>query len=136
MSNKQQGLIVAGIFLALAMLWFFKQDPQVNQLNAVLKADAAIASYPYPFHVLRVEEGTAIVSSPRSTQVSVLQFFQVALPNLDITNPDTPTVITAQKQLADVQGQVYNLIKAQPEIKDVLWEIDSAWYASHGVTLQ
>jgi hypothetical protein len=136
MSNKQQGLIVLGIFLGMALLWFAVQNPQINRINDALAADPEVAAYPYPFHALSVDDGVAVISSPRSTEVSVLQFFKLAFPKLNLGNPDSPEVIAAQKRLAAVQGKVHNITKAQPDIKDVLWQIDRNWYASHGVTLE
>ncbi len=136
MSNKQQGLIVLGIFLGLAVLWFVMQNPQINQINAALTADPEVAAYPYPFHAVSVDDGVAVISSPRSTEVSVLQFFRIAFPKLSLANPDSLEVVAAEKRLAAVQGKVYNITKAQPDIKDVLWRIDRNWYSSHGVTLE
>lgn len=136
MSSKQQFLIIAVLFLGLGVLWFLKQDPTLNQLNAALKADPALQAYPYTFHALKVEKGVATLGSPRSPEVSVLQFFQIAKPNLDTSNPDSPTMIAAQKELAQVQEKAAKLAKAQPGIKDVQWEIDRSWYASHGLIVE
>lgn len=136
MSNKQQLLLILPLFLGLALLWFLQQDPALNQMNAALKADAGLQAYPYQFRALKVENGVATLSSPRSPQVSVLQFFQIAKPSLDTSNPDSPTMIAAQKELAQLQEQAGKLAKAQPGIKEVQWELDRSWYASHGVTLE
>lgn len=135
MSNKQQLLLVAVAFLTVAAIWFLKQDPTLNRLNATLQADAELSAYPYPFRVIAVEETTAVMSSPRSAQVSVLQFFKITRPELDMQNPDSPTYIKAQKQLAQVQEKAGKLIKAQPEINDIRWEIDRHWYAQRGLII-
>jgi hypothetical protein len=135
-SNKQQIIIVFALFIGLGLFWFLKQDPILNQLNAALKADPALQAYPYQFHTLKVENGVATLGSPRSPEVSVLQFFNIAKPNLDTSNPDSPTMIAAQKELAQVQEKAAKLAKAQPGIKDVQWEIDRNWYASHGLIVE
>jgi hypothetical protein len=114
MSNKQQALIVLFIFLGLAAFWFLKQDPALNHLNAALRADQELAAYPYQFRAMKLENGVATLSSPRSPQVSVLQFIAIAFPKLDTSNPDSPTMIAAQKQLAHVQEKAGKLAKAQP----------------------
>lgn len=136
MSNKQQFLIVLALFLGLALLWFLKQDPALNQLNAALKADTELQAYPYPFRAIKVENGIATLSSPRSAQVSVLHFFNIAKPGLDTSNPDSPAMIAAQKELAHVQEKAGKITKEQPGIQDIQWEIDRSWYASHGLKVE
>lgn len=135
MSNKQQALIVFAIFLGVALLWFIKQDPALNHLNSTLKADQELVAYPYQFRAMKLENGIATLTTPRSAQVSVLQFFNIAFPTLDTSNADTPQVIAAQKQLAQIQEKAAKVIKAQPGITAIEWEIDRSWYSSHGVTL-
>lgn len=136
MTNKQQGLIVLALFLGLALLWFAKQDPEFNNLNNVLKADSELSAYPYHFRVMKLENGVATLSSPRSPQVSVLQFFKIAFPKLDTTNPDTPEMIAAQKRLAHLQEKAGKLAKEQPGIQEIQWEIDKDWYSSHGLIVE
>ncbi len=136
MSNKTQGLIILALVLGLALLWFVRQDPAFNNLNGVLKTDTELAAYPYQIRVLKLENGVATLSSPRSAQVSVLQFFNIAFPNLDTSNPDTPEMIAAQKKLAHLQEKAAELTKEQPGIQEVQWEIDKSWYASHGLIVE
>lgn len=137
MSNKQQLLIV---LLAVAILggvaWFLKQNPTMNRLNAALQADPELTAYPYTFRVMKVEGDTAILSSPRSAQVSVLQFFNIAKPELDTSNPDSPVMISAQKELAQIQKKAGERVKTDGEIAEIRWEIDRDWYASHGVIIE
>lgn len=136
MSNKTQGLIILALVLGLALLWFARQDPAFNNLNGVLKADTELAAYPYQIRVLKLENGVATLSSPRSAHVSVLQFFNIAFPNLDTSNPDTPEMIAAQKKLAQLQEKAAKLAKEQPGIQEVQWEIDKSWYSSHGLIVE
>ncbi|UOG90840.1 MAG: hypothetical protein L3K52_11590 [Candidatus Thiothrix sulfatifontis] len=136
MSNKQQLLIIITLCGGLALLWFFKQNPALNNLNAALQADAKLQAYPYTFRTVKIEGDVATLTSPRSPQVSVLQFLQIAKPNLDTSNPDSPPMIAAQKELAQVQEQAADIAKAQPGIKSVQWEIDRSWYASHGIIVE
>ncbi len=136
MSNKRQALIVIALLFGLGLLWFLKQDSAVNQLNATLQADPALQAYPYAFHTLKIENGVATLTTPRSPEVSVLQFLKIAQPHLDTSNPDSPEMIAAQKALAAVQEQAAKLAKAQTGITDVAWEIDRRWYASHGLIVE
>jgi hypothetical protein len=135
-SNKLQALIVAALLLGLGLLWFLKQDPALNQLNATLKADPALQAYPYAFHTLKIENGVATLTTPRSPEVSVLQFLKIAQPQLDTSNPDSPEMIAAQKALSSVQEKAAKLAKAQAGITAVEWEIDRSWYASHGLIVE
>lgn len=136
MSNKQQSLIVLAVFLGLVLLWFLRQDPALNQLNDSLRNDPELSAYPYQFRVMKLENGIATLSSPRSPQVSVLQFFNIAFPKLDTSNPDSPEMIAAQKALAHVQEKAGKLAKQQPGIQDITWEIDKSWYSSHGLLVE
>lgn len=136
MSMQKQLLIVLAICLGLALLWWSKQDPQLDHLNNVLAADAELQAYPYHFRVLRVENGTAVISSPRSSQQSVLDFLKRIRPNLDLRNPDSEAVIAAQKELAHVQEKAAEHIRAQPGIRDTGWELDRNWFMQHGINLQ
>ena len=136
MSNKQQFLIVAALFLGLGLLWFLKQDPALNYLNAALKADTELQAYPYQFRALKIDKGIATLTTPRSPEVSVLQFLKIAQPTLDTSNPDSPDMIAAQKALAHVQEKGGKLAKAQEGVTEVQWEIDRSWYASHGLIVE
>lgn len=135
MSGKDK-LLVAGIILAIVIAWFVKQNPQLNDYNAILQADTEIQSYPYQVHVLHAENGVVTLSSPRSPQVSVLHFLSIAFPNLNTSNPDSPEMIAAQKQLAHIQEKAFKLIKSQPDVKEVQWEIDRNWYERHGLKVE
>ncbi|OQX01177.1 MAG: hypothetical protein BWK73_46920 [Thiothrix lacustris] len=128
--------MVIALLFGLGLLWFLKQDSAVNQLNATLQADPALQAYPYAFHTLKIENGVATLTTPRSPEVSVLQFLKIAQPHLDTSNPDSPEMIAAQKALAAVQEQAAKLAKAQTGITDVAWEIDRRWYASHGLIVE
>lgn len=136
MSNKQQGLIVLAIFLSVALLWFLRQDPAINQLNDTLKNDPELSTYPYHFRVMKLENGVATLSSPRSAQVSVIHFFNIAFPRLNTSNPDSPEMIDAQKTLAHLQEKAGKLAKQQPDIQEIRWEIDKSWYSKHGLLVE
>ena len=62
-------------FLVLALLvtldWAIRRpDGRTRELNSVIEAQASeqLRNYPYPFHVLRVESGTAVMGTPRNFQ--------------------------------------------------------------------
>ena len=103
MSNKHQALIVIALLFGLGLLWFLKQDSAVNQLNATLQADPALQAYPYAFHTLKIENGVATLTTPRSLEVSVLQFLKIAQPHLDTSNPDSPEMIEKRVEKAQYE---------------------------------
>jgi len=41
----------------------------------------------------------------------------------------------AQKQLAKVQMLVSDLVKSDPDINKVVWELDKSWLIQHGISL-
>ncbi len=130
------GVIIAAIALGLLSLWRSQNDPRVAELNRMLMADPEIHDFSYPFRVLAVKGDTAYVSSPRSPQVSVLHFLAIDQPQLDLSNPDSPSVIAAQKALARVQGKVHKRVLSHPGIDKVQWTLDKAWYLQHGVDIR
>ena len=139
-SSKREMLLFGGIILiivfALLLLWRSQNDPRVAELNQMLSADSEITSFSYPFRVFSVKENTAFVSTPRSPEMSVLRFLEIDQPRLDISNPDSPKVIAAQKALAKVQSKVHKIVLSHPKIDKLEWQLDKLWYLDHGVEVQ
>ena len=139
-SSKREMLLFGGIILtivfALLLLWRSQNDPRVAELNHMLSTDSEISSFSYPFRVFSVKENTAFVSTPRSPEMSVLRFLEIDQPQLDISNPDSPKVIAAQKALASVQSKVHKLILSHTKIDKVEWQLDKLWYLEHGIDVQ
>ncbi len=123
------------IILAITVLgyWALNYDPRVNELNAFLSQDAELSNYPYQFKVIELEEGKAVMSSPRSPQVSVLRFLSIIKPELSRNNPDSPALIAAQKELANLQQKAKKMILSQADVHQIRWELDKSWFASYGV---
>lgn len=127
------GLLVVA---AISLIWWVSGwDSRVNQLNAVLEADAELAAYPYPFKVFSVENGIAQMSSPRSADVPVIQFLRVAYPELRNSGVMDKAVMAAQDQLASMQSRAGKLVSQQDDVTSVRWVIDRNWYASQGIYL-
>jgi len=66
MERPARSLIGLGVIAALVLAFVASCDPRVGELNELLKADPQLAAYPYSFRVLELEEGVAVMSSPRS----------------------------------------------------------------------
>ena len=104
-------------------------------LNAVLENTASepLKAYPYPFRVLRVTEGTAVMGTPRNFDVPALRVIGVLYPNINVKDPNDPAFIEAQQTLAARQSEARAIVAAQPGIKDVRWELDKTWLGAHGI---
>jgi len=128
--------VLGAIALAILFAWLLSLDPRVWEINDQLEQNPDISTYPFPFRVLEIRNGVAVVASPRSPQVSVIRFLGVIDPGLCNADPDSPAAVTAQKKLASVQGRVRKLVEAEPDIQRVSWRLDADWLAGHGVQVE
>ncbi|MCG6860081.1 MAG: hypothetical protein LJE70_02160 [Chromatiaceae bacterium] len=128
--------VLAAVALAILIAWLLSLEPRVWDINDRLEQDSEISAYPYPFRVLEINNGIAVVSSPRSPQVPVMHFLGIIDPALRGADPDSPAAVATQKKLADIQGRVRKLVEAESDIERVSWRIDADWLAAHGVQLQ
>ncbi len=139
-TSKRDTLLAIGVILLVVMglfaIWQSNTDPRTDELNRMIADDLEISEYDYPFRVFGVEGNTAVVSTPRSPQMSVLRALEIIRPQLDVDQPDTPEVIAAQKELAGIQYRVRDLLLSHPQIDDVRWQLDKQWYLQHGVMVQ
>ena len=122
--------------LALIVYLFFKLvyvPAEVRELNQQLQADTYLADYPYQFKVLRIENGKAFVTTPRSASVSVPEIIAVLDPTLDGVSIEDERYQKAQQGLADRQAHVHQKVVSDPEITGVYWELDEDWLRKHGV---
>ncbi|MBT0960696.1 hypothetical protein [Denitromonas iodatirespirans] len=128
--------IVIALVLAYALDWFIQRpDGQTRALNAAIAAEgsAELKAYPYPFRVLRVENGKAIMGTPRSRDVSVTRVIKVLYPDINVLDTNDPAFIAAQKELAGLQFEARDIVARQDGIKTVTWEIDRHWLGAHGI---
>jgi hypothetical protein len=127
--------IVLGLVLAVAVVLWLKSvwQPKVWELDEVLVSDATLASYPYQFRVRSLQDGVAVISTPRSFDIPAIQFLQIINPKVAGKAQDDPEMIAAQQDLIDHQKRAMGLILAQPGVKSVDWELDTQWLADHGV---
>jgi hypothetical protein len=128
--------VLAAIALTILVTWLLGLDPRVREINDRLEQDPAIAAYPFPFRVLEINSGIAMVASPRSSQVSVMRFLGIVDRSLRNADPDSNAAIAAQKTLAEIQGRVRKLVEAESDIERVSWNVDTDWFAARGVQIQ
>ena len=131
--------IYAWFLLAVGLswlIWTLYEDPQVSAMNDVLSQDTELATYPYRFRVLRVEEHTAVISTPRSSQVPVARILGILYPAVAGRSPQSPAFQQAQMDLATHQKRAKAVIAGEPGIDAVRWELDRRWLAEHGIELR
>ncbi len=125
------------VVLAFAGHWLYTWVGQMNsplgKLNAKLAADPELAAYPYPFRVMRIDGDTAVMTSPRSADFSVLRFLDIVHPELKGGDPNSAPLIAAQKELAHAQKRAKKTVLAEPGIKHIKWELDKPWLRRHGI---
>jgi len=128
--------IVVALPLVFIVDWFMQRaDPITRELNSAIAAQAseALKTYPYPFHVLRVEGKTAIMGTPRSHEVPVTRFIAAMFPEVNVMNNNDPRFVAEQKRLAAAQTEAAGIVQSQPGIESVRWEIDRRWLGAHGI---
>lgn len=123
-------IVVAGVVYVL-----MQGDERVDEINAMLAQDTQLQDYPYPFRVLSLEEGVAVMGSPRSAEVPVMQFLRTAFAPLSRTAVDDPAMMAAQQELARIQSRAMDTVLALDDVSTVRWEFDEQWFREHGVFL-
>ncbi len=124
-------LLVIGLWFA----WNATHHSRVAEINRLLQADPLIAAYPYRFRIVELHDHTAVVTSPRNAQSSILRALKIIEPKLDLSNPDSPEVIAAQKRLASVQKKTKRIVLSQPDVENIEWRLDRNWLRLHGVEI-
>ena len=135
--KKRYWMILIVLFIVW-LDWFIQApDSRAQQLTATLveQGSERMKNYPYQFWVMRVDGGTATLSTPRSREVPALKVLGVLYPDIDTKNPNDPQFIAAEKLLAEVQAEARKIIAAQPGIIEVRWELDRKWLSSRSIEL-
>lgn len=127
--------VLVALVLVGFVWWLSSLDFRVRELNDLLKADAELAAYPYPFRVLSLEKGVAQVSSPRSAKLSAIQSLRVMYPELQHSSAVSDKMMAAQEELARVQSYAGGLVKSQEDVNAIRWVLDQRWLANHGVNV-
>jgi len=132
--TKIYAAVLGAIVLGLVFLALY-EPPIVANLNDRLEADEQVGSFPYAFRVLRIDNGTAVMSTPRSSAVPVAQVLDKIFPGLGNADPASPLFQELQEQLATVQKRAKAIVLEDPDIKRVQWELDRDWLSTYGITL-
>ncbi len=127
MSDTRQFIAVM-IVAALFVSWLGWRGYTVVELNETLRNQSALADYPYPFRVLRVEGDTAVMSTLRSPRIDTSQAMRELFPNLRRTPEASREFRRAEQEYARLQARASEAVLASPRISRVRWELDENWY--------
>lgn len=125
--------IALGVIVVVVLVWTIYEDPLVSDLNDLLEQDTEVASYPYQFRVLRIQNGIAIMSTPRSSGFPVYRALGVLFPHLANRAQDDPDVMKAQQELAKVQKRAKAVVTESGRVENIRWELDKNWLSQHGI---
>ena len=128
--------ILSAVVIVGFLIWLSNLDPRVGELNDILEADEQLATYPYQFRVLSLDQGGARMTSPRSAQMSAIQGLRIMFPELEGKSPVSPEMIAAQESLASIQTRAAGLVKAQEDVRSVRWILDENWLSRNGVYIE
>lgn len=122
------------LLFLVALDWYIRApDSRSRQLTSAIEtqASAKLKSYPYKFHVMKVNGETAVISTPRNVDVPAFRALGVLYPGIDTKNPNNPAFIAVEQLLGEVQSEARSIVLSQPGIKEVRWELDRDWLAAH-----
>lgn len=131
--TKIYAAVLGSILLLALLIWLFTLDFRLSEIDEMLQQDPEIAAYPYQFKTLVIQGRTAVMSTPRSTQVPAVRFLSMIKPGLSNKSGQDPAIIEAQKELAAIQSKVRKLVQSREDIDQVRWHIDKQWYADRGI---
>ncbi len=124
------------IALLVVLDWAIRRpDSRSRELTAIIHSQGSeqLKSYPYQFHVLRVDGKTAVMSTPRNFEVPALNMLGVLFPKVNVKDGNNPEFIAIQRQLGQVQDEAKAIVLAQPGITDIRWELDREWLRKQGI---
>jgi hypothetical protein len=127
--------IVLGVIVLVVLVWALYEDPQVSELNDLLEHDTEVAGYPYQFQVIRLQNGIAIMSTPRSSAFPVHRALGILFPHLANRAQDNPDVMEAQQELARIQKRAKAIVMELGKVNSVRWQLDKNWLSQHGIQL-
>lgn len=135
MSDSRQFIFVM-IVAALFVSWLGWRGYVVMELNENIRSQEAVADYPYPFRVLRVEGDTAVMSTLRSPRIATEQALRELFPSLRGSPENSPELRRLEQEYARLQARASQAVLASPHIDRVRWELDENWYYLNDMELR
>jgi hypothetical protein len=133
--TKIYASILGGILLIGIATWVMTLDFRLGEIDDMLQQDPDIAAYPYHFHALEIQGKTAVMSTPRSTSMPAVRFLGMIKPGLANKSDQDPAVISAQKELGEIQSKVRKMVLSRKDIENVRWRLDKEWYTNRGIQI-
>jgi ribosomal protein S15P/S13E len=65
-----------------------------------------------------------------------VRFIGLIKPGLKNLSEQDPKMISAQKELAEIQSKVRKLVLSRDDIDRINWRIDKEWYSERGIWIQ
>lgn len=127
--------IILAVIAVVALIWVSYESPRVSKLNALLLDSAEVTAYPYRFRVLKLEDGVATMSTPRSADFSAHRALAILFPELRDEPPDSAAMLNAQQEMARVQGVAKSIVEGADDVDRVVWELDERWLRGEGIDL-
>ena len=125
--------IVLGVVIVVLVAVFIYEDPQIQSLNDSLLQDTRLSTYPYKFRVLRLENGVATMTTPRSPEFPAYRALGLLFPSLDGLPQDDTRLMQGQLDMAQLQEYAKGLVLDAEFVEHVLWELDTQWLGRHDI---
>ena len=93
--TRNYSIILAAIAV-IVLAWVLYESPGVSRLNTLLSENTEVTSYPYEFRVIKLENGVATMSTPRSADFSAYRALALLYPELSQQQPDSTAMREAQ----------------------------------------
>jgi hypothetical protein len=135
--KKKYWVLLVIVFLVWLDWYIRAPDARSRELTQIIENQASekLRHYPYKFWVIKVQSGTAWLSTPRNVDVPAYKALAVLYPEINTKDANNPAFIAVEQELGQVQSEARAIIQAQPGIKDVQWELDRAWLTAHQIEL-
>ena len=125
--------IVLGVVIVVLVAVFMYEDPQIQSLNDRLLQDTRLSTYPYAFRVLRLENGVATMTTPRSPEFPAYRALGLLFPSLDGLPQDDSRLMQGQLDMAQLQEYAKGLVLDAEFVEHVVWELDTQWLDRHDI---
>jgi hypothetical protein len=128
--NYLIGLAALGIVVLISVYY---ESPVIGRLNDRLAANADVAAYPYRFRVLDLDQGVAMMGTPRSPEFSAHRALMILFPELADEPLDSEVLVAAQQEMARIQYIARDIVEQSADVDRVSWKLDESWLRSNGV---
>lgn len=125
--------IIFAIVIAVVLFNVLYEPADVSKLNARLLRNSEVASYPYHFRVIDLNDGVASMGTPRSAEFSAYRALILLYPELRNQGPDSPAMLDAQQEMARIQGIARSIVVESNDVSRVNWKLDENWIRGKGI---